>query len=57
MGLIDAFERFATGCLARQRNSEQQATTLASMRDALLPKLITGELRVKDAERFIEVTK
>jgi hypothetical protein len=24
-----------------------------ALRDALLPKLISGELRVKDAERFI----
>lgn len=27
--------------------------TLAALRDALLPKLISGELRVKDAERFV----
>ena len=27
--------------------------TLAAMRDTLLPKLISGELRVKDAEKFI----
>ena len=27
--------------------------TLAALRDTLLPKLISGELRVKDAERFI----
>jgi len=26
----------------------------AALRDALLPKLISGELRVKDAERFLE---
>ena len=25
----------------------------ATLRDTLLPKLISGELRVKDAERFI----
>ena len=30
-----------------------QSRTLASLRDTLLPKLISGELRVKDAERFI----
>ena len=53
MGLIDAFERFATGCLARQTNGDQQATTLASIRDALLPKLVAGELRVNRAERFV----
>ncbi|WP_126444242.1 restriction endonuclease subunit S [Sulfuricystis multivorans] len=28
--------------------------TLAALRDALLPKLISGELRVKDVDRFIE---
>lgn len=33
--------------------SEQQSRTLASLRDALLPKLISGELRIPDAERII----
>ncbi|MCS7009726.1 MAG: hypothetical protein NZL93_07295, partial [Chthoniobacterales bacterium] len=28
--------------------------TLAGLRDALLPKLISGEIRVKDAERFLK---
>jgi type I restriction enzyme S subunit len=28
--------------------------TLTSLRDALLPKLISGELRVPDAEKFVE---
>jgi type I restriction enzyme S subunit len=31
----------------------QESRTLAALRDALLPKLISGELRVKDAEKFI----
>ncbi|MGQ9762263.1 MAG: hypothetical protein ACUVQH_10175, partial [Thermogutta sp.] len=26
----------------------------AALRDALLPKLISGEIRVKDAEKFLE---
>ena len=54
MGLIDAFERFAIGCLARQRNNDQQATTLARIRDALLPQLISGELRLGDVESTVE---
>ena len=33
-----------------------ESRTLASLRDALLPKLISGELRVKDAEFFLETT-
>ena len=28
--------------------------TLAALRDALLPKFISGELRVKDAETFLD---
>jgi len=31
-----------------------QSRTVAALRDTLLPKLVSGELRVKDAERFIE---
>jgi type I restriction enzyme S subunit len=31
---------------------EVESRTLAALRDALLPRLIFGELRVKDAERF-----
>lgn len=31
-----------------------QSRTLAALRDALLPKLISGEVRVKDAERFLK---
>jgi len=34
--------------------SECEARTLAALRDALLPKLIRGEIRVKDAERFLK---
>lgn len=31
-----------------------ESRTLSALRDTLLPKLISGELRVQDAERFIE---
>lgn len=30
----------------------RQSTTLTTLRDALLPKLLSGELRVPDAERL-----
>lgn len=30
-----------------------ESRALATLRDSLLPKLISGELRVKDAERFV----
>ncbi len=34
--------------------NEKESKTLTSLRDALLPKLISGELRVPDAEKFVE---
>jgi type I restriction enzyme S subunit len=33
-----------------------ESKTLAQLRDTLLPKLISGELRVQDAERFVGAT-
>ena len=33
-----------------------ESRTLAALRDTLLPKLISGKLRVKDAEKFVEKT-
>jgi type I restriction enzyme S subunit len=38
--------------IARNRNSSH---TLAALRDTLLPKLISGEIRIKDAERIAGV--
>ncbi|HOZ22764.1 MAG TPA: restriction endonuclease subunit S, partial [bacterium] len=33
---------------------EIESRTLASLRDTLLPKLISGQIRIKDAERFLK---
>lgn len=46
--LIAAFDRFAAGLLERTFVCRREARTLAAQRDALLPKLISGELRLKD---------
>ncbi|TSE29530.1 restriction endonuclease subunit S [Tepidimonas taiwanensis] len=35
-------------------SNAQESRTLAQLRDTLLPKLISGELRVKDAEAFLK---
>jgi type I restriction enzyme, S subunit len=35
-------------------NPASVTCTLAALRDTLLPKLISGEIRVKDAERFLK---
>jgi type I restriction enzyme S subunit len=52
-GLIDEFEKRVGPTLERIRSTLLGTRTLAALRDALLPKLISGELRVKDAERFV----
>jgi len=44
--LVTAFERFATGCLQGQSERAREQTTLAALRDSLLPKLVSGDLRV-----------
>jgi len=33
----------------------EQSASLATIRDTLMPKLLSGEIRVKDAEKFVEV--
>ena len=35
-------------------NNNEESSVLASIRDTLLPKLISGELRVPDAEAIIK---
>jgi len=48
------FARLVEPLFARIRANDEQSSTLAALRDALLPKLISGELRVPDAERIVE---
>jgi type I restriction enzyme S subunit len=51
--LAEAFGSIARSTMASIRTSDEEARTLAAVRDALLPKLISGELRVRDAERYL----
>ena len=37
-----------------QENSKREIKILSELRDTLLPKLISGELRIPDAEKFLE---
>ncbi|WP_407062683.1 hypothetical protein [Chloracidobacterium thermophilum] len=39
--------------IGRIHQSILESRTLAALRDELLPKLISGELRVPDAERIV----
>jgi len=50
---IKGFERVCAPIDRRLAISERESRTLAALRDALLPRLISGELRVEDAEKFI----
>jgi len=34
--------------------NDKESRTLAQLRDTLLPKLVSGELRIADAETFME---
>jgi len=52
--LLAAFDSQVYRLFQRLFQGQQESRTLAALRDALLPKLISGELRVPDAERFVE---
>jgi hypothetical protein len=51
-----AFVQYLNPCWARQEQNARHSSTLDVVRDALLPKLISGELRVKNAERMAGAT-
>ena len=48
-----AFSRVVTGLRERVNSNVQESRTLAAIRDALLPKLLSGEIRVGEAERIL----
>lgn len=51
--LVDAFDRIASPVTRRLFTSCNENRTLVQLRDTLLPKLVSGELRVKDVDRVI----
>lgn len=50
---IEAFSEWVRSPLEKILQNRQQSRSLAQLRDTLLPRLISGELRVKDAERIV----
>jgi type I restriction enzyme S subunit len=48
------FGEIAKICLAAIKQRDEETNILASLRDTLLPKLISGQVRVKDAEKIAE---
>jgi type I restriction enzyme S subunit len=51
--VIAAFDAVTEPLYTKIRVNLEESRTLAELRDALLPKLISGELRVPDAERIV----
>ena len=49
-----AFDKIIGSLFERMRVSDIEYKTLSKLRDTLLPKLISGELKIPDAEKFIE---
>jgi type I restriction enzyme S subunit len=45
--LVEVFDRAVAPMLRRERCAEEESTRLAELRDALLSKLISGELRIR----------
>lgn len=50
----DALGETLTALLEGSVHARREATTLSELRDALLPKLMSGEIRVGDAEELVE---
>ena len=51
--LRHAFDSAARHLLGRIAATYFESRTLSTLRDTLLPKLISGELRVKDPEKIL----
>lgn len=51
--VLTSFTRSAGSLYRQLAENERESRSLARLRDTLLPKLISGELRVPDAERMV----
>ena len=54
--ILDAFSNIADPLFERLIENERQAQTLTQLRDTLLPRLISGQLRLPEAESLVEET-
>jgi len=51
---MQSFHDLVEPVFSRIRSNDLENITLSGIRDTLLPELLSGELRVKDAEKFVE---
>jgi type I restriction enzyme S subunit len=54
VAVLELFNEFMSKIFGRIALAENETPNLTYIRDILLPKLISGELRLKDAERFLK---
>jgi type I restriction enzyme S subunit len=52
--LMTKFHEFVEPIYERVLCASKEVETLSDLRDTLLPKLISGELRIPDAEKFLD---
>jgi type I restriction enzyme S subunit len=52
--LLNAFEVCTTPIFEQVLANSRESRSLAQLRDLLLPKLMSGEIRLKDAEKAVE---
>lgn len=52
--VLDNFSLISSPIFKRIKTAKDEIKTLSELRDTLLPKLISGELRIPDAEKFLE---
>jgi type I restriction enzyme, S subunit len=53
-GLLDIFNRTIESGIRKQLLLGKECQALSELRDSLLPKLISGEIRIPDAEKMLE---
>jgi type I restriction enzyme S subunit len=54
--ILDSYCSIVRPLRLKQTENEAESRTLAALRDALLPKLLSGELRVPAAAKLAEAT-
>ena len=52
--LVDAFDGIAKAARRRHEVTVEESRTLAALRDTLLPKLVSGDLRVKEVDDSVQ---
>jgi type I restriction enzyme, S subunit len=52
--ITDAFHRICGSLYEKAEQNRRESRHLVGLRDALLPKLLSGEIRMKDSDRLVE---